>query len=253
MKNAVICFSLIVIGLIFSSPGYTAIDPATVAGYWSFDEGKGDVAEDSSGNGNHGKLFGPEWADGMVGKALKFDGVDDYVNCGNDVSLDPPHITMVMWVWFDHIPYVHDIALNKEGKYRLIGGEVDNTHLSVRYATTNTAWAPGIVVGKTELKAETWYHAAATYDGEKWRLYLDGQLDEEKAESGDLVSNANILYIGMYQPPTGWPFTGLIDEVGVYNVALSQADINSLMAPAAVSPAGKLSTCWATIKSRLGF
>jgi len=242
-KLTLVCFSLIIAGLMFSSPGYTEI-----VGHWRFDEGEGDIAKDSSGKGNDGEIVGAVWADGVKGKCLQFDGVDDYVDCGNDPSLDPPHVTLAMWVWFDHIPYEHDIALNKEGKYRLIAGDFDTTHVSIRYQTANTAWGPGTLAGDTELEAGKWYHVAATYDGEKWSLYLDGKPNGEKAESGDLVSNENPLYIGQYSPPTGWPFTGFLDEVLIANTALSAVEISGLTT--AVSPAGKISTCWGTIKSQ---
>lgn len=244
------CISLLAIWLILTGFSVAKINPDDIIGMWTFDEGKGDKAEDTSGKKNNGDIVGPKWVDGKFGKCLEFDGKDDYVNCGNDVSLDPPHITMIMWVWFDHIPYVHDIALNKEGKYRLIGGEVDNTHVSVRYATKNTAWGPGTVAGKTLLEAKRWYHAAGSYDGEKWRIFLDGKLDGDKKETGDLVSNANNVYIGMYQPPNGWPFTGYIDEVVLLKVGLKdEADIQELMNKGtAVLSKGKLAQTWGKLK-----
>lgn len=247
-RLTIICISFIVINLVFAGLGNAKINPDDIVGYWHFDEGKGDETKDDSGRGNDGDIVGAEWADGKEGKCLEFDGVDDYVNCGSDSSLDSAHVTMAMWVWFDHIPYSHDIALNKEGKYRLIAGDFDTTHVSIRYATTATAWGPGTLAGKTVLKAKRWYHAAATYDGAKWSLYLDGKLDGEKAESGDLVSNANPVYIGLHDPPSSWPFTGFIDEVVIANTALSEQDINTLMKPTAIFPIGKLTTTWAEIK-----
>lgn len=60
------------------SPGQ--INPETVAGMWLFEDGDGETAKDSSGLGNDGTIFGPEWVDGKIGKALKFDGADDYVD-----------------------------------------------------------------------------------------------------------------------------------------------------------------------------
>jgi hypothetical protein len=63
-----------------------------LVGYWSFDEGSGNIARDYSGNGNNGTLYNfnftatSGWVDGKVGKALSFDGVDDYVNVGNPSS-----------------------------------------------------------------------------------------------------------------------------------------------------------------------
>jgi len=53
-----------------------------------FDEGSGTVARDASGNGNDGTIYGATWVNGKYGKALSFDGVEDYVDCGNDVSLN---------------------------------------------------------------------------------------------------------------------------------------------------------------------
>ena len=53
-----------------------------LVGAWHFDEGQGNIAHDSSGNNNHGTIYGAKWVDGKFGKALEFDGVDDYVEIG---------------------------------------------------------------------------------------------------------------------------------------------------------------------------
>jgi len=65
---------------------------------WHFDEGSGSVLEDSSGNGNDGVIYGATWVEGKYGKALSFDGVDDYVDFGNDASLNVECITLEAWV-----------------------------------------------------------------------------------------------------------------------------------------------------------
>ena len=62
---------------------HAAINSSTAMGIWLLDEGDGDTAYDSSGNGNHGKISGAAWAGGMFGSALSFDGADDFVDCGN--------------------------------------------------------------------------------------------------------------------------------------------------------------------------
>ena len=60
-----------------------------LVGYWSFDEGSGNIAYDISGAGNHGTLMNnPTWSDGKVSGGLTFDGTDDYINCGDNASLD---------------------------------------------------------------------------------------------------------------------------------------------------------------------
>ncbi len=68
---------LFVTGLLTNS-SYADISLEDAVGIWLFDEGNGDIAKDSSGNGNEGQIMNaPEWVDGKSGKALRFDGVDD--------------------------------------------------------------------------------------------------------------------------------------------------------------------------------
>ena len=78
-RLTIVCISLIVISLMFVGQSYAKIDPETIVGAWLFDEGSGKTVKDSSGNGNDGKLEGPKSAKGVFGKALEFDGKDDYV------------------------------------------------------------------------------------------------------------------------------------------------------------------------------
>jgi hypothetical protein len=81
-RFTVVCISFIVVSLMFVGIGNAKIDPKNIVGMWLFDEGKGDIAKDSSENGNDGELMNdPKWVDGKKkpSKALEFDGKDDYV------------------------------------------------------------------------------------------------------------------------------------------------------------------------------
>jgi hypothetical protein len=82
----------IVISLMFAGLSYSKIDEGSIIGMWLFDEGEGDVAEDSSGNGNSGTLMnGPKWVEGKFGEALEFSGAGDYVDTGlNSNNLTSP-------------------------------------------------------------------------------------------------------------------------------------------------------------------
>ena len=65
-----------------------------------FDEGSGTIAKDESGYGNDGIIHGATWTTGISGKALSFDGIDDYIDCGNDASLDiADEITIEAWMY----------------------------------------------------------------------------------------------------------------------------------------------------------
>jgi len=79
-------------------------------------EGQGSTIHDSSGYGNHGTIYGATWTKGSYGYALSFDGVDDYVDCGSDSSLDiSGDITIALWLYLNQIP--------SEAAYGFVGHE----------------------------------------------------------------------------------------------------------------------------------
>src|SRR4030042_1000714 len=94
MFNRLICFVLVAV-LVLSSAA-----SAELVGWWKLDDGTGNVAVDSSGNGNDGVISGdPEWVAGWFGGALKFDGIDDNVNCGNgEIFNITDELTLAVWV-----------------------------------------------------------------------------------------------------------------------------------------------------------
>ena len=96
-KLAVIC--VILSGIITTSSS-ARIDPELAVGIWLFNEGTGITAKDSSANHNDGTLEnGPKWIEGELGKALEFDGKDNYVQVPDTDSLDiTDKITVVGWV-----------------------------------------------------------------------------------------------------------------------------------------------------------
>ena len=86
--RVVVCASLIVISLILTGISDAKVDLNTAVGMWLFDEGSGNIAKDSSGNGNDGQLTnGPKWVQGRFVRALEFDGKDDYVKISSSASL----------------------------------------------------------------------------------------------------------------------------------------------------------------------
>ena len=95
------CIGIFVVSLTFTALSYSGIDPASVVGVWLFNDGTGDTAKDSSGNGNDGILTnGPVWVEGKFGKALQFDGTDDYVSVDDTDKLsggDGKKLTVVVW------------------------------------------------------------------------------------------------------------------------------------------------------------
>lgn len=90
-RLTLICLSIIVISLLLAGQSNAKIDPKSIVGIWLFDEGKGKITEDLSGNGNDGEIVEAKWVEGKGGKGLEFDGTnhvripasattDDYLN-----------------------------------------------------------------------------------------------------------------------------------------------------------------------------
>jgi len=251
--------SLIFISLILSNISYAKINPETCVGLWLFDEGEGDVAKDSSGNGNDGTLINePQWVDGQFDKALYFDGVDDHVDCGNDASLDlTDAITIMAWAKLDALDQMAGILEKRlcgtNNGYALLNGWSRNTYMEL----TNL----GIWVQSESLETDRWYHFAATWDSGAGNasFYQDGVQVQSKAQGGGgtITLNTEALFIGARSTSCGaTSFNGTVDEVAVFNKALSEEDINDIMTNglaaalgiAAVFPSGKLATTWAHIK-----
>lgn len=244
---------------VLSGSSYARIDPETIIGIWLFNEGKGDVAEDSSENGFDGKVMnGPKWVDGKFSDALEFDGADDYVDFGADERLKPQQFTVVAWFSTKKLNgYGHIFQSGND--WNDMAGIVFRVHQD-GYFQSGVTQGPGNTVSWVNgpnLSAETWYHAALTLDGTNVVLYIDG----EKAAS---TTGANVLYdgnpirVGSHSHSVSSLFFGLIDEVAYFNEALTQEDIQLIMNEGleeainiiAISSAGKLATTWASIRKQ---
>jgi hypothetical protein len=235
--------SLIIIillcGPIFSTFTQRGEAQGGLVGYWNFDEGSGTIAYDSSGNNNHGTLNnGPIWVNGKFGKALSFDGVDDYVQISQSSSLDvTSQVTVEAWVYPN--AYVDSTGMT--------GAIISRTHLSgghiymlsiypdshkASYSVNPIPWEHS---SDADLPLNTWTHLAMTYDGVYVRLYMNGALDSSYPLSEPIQTTSNWLAFGCIPcGPHGGVgtyayFNGMIDDVRIYNRALSQQEIQTDM------------------------
>ena len=249
-RISLVCISLIIINLIFTLQSSAEIDSKSIVGIWLFDEGGGNTAKDSSGKGNNGKLMNnPKWVEGKLGKALEFDGQDDYVEVPDNDTLDVTAITLNAWVKGKANQLVDGNAIVfKTGSYVLqYWGGVINPGVFVSGNWCGSGWLPSAVIWDND-----WHHMALAYDGSTQKFYVDGGLkDSNTACAGKIDITTAELKIGTGN--VGF-YTGFIDEVAIFNVILSEDDIKTIIAKglksiAAVSPPGKLTTTWASIKN----
>ena len=204
-----------------------ATGPSPVLAF-SFNAGSGTTATDSSGNGNTGTLANTTWALGKFGNALSFNGGNSVVSVPDAASL---HLTsaMTLEAWVESTgsnTSWTDLIYKGDDNYYLSGSSWPN---NVPAAGETLARGPAQVFGASVLPLNAWVHLAVTYDGSTMRLYVNGTEVSSTPATGNLVTSANPLTIGgdsIY----GQYFRGLIDEVRVYNLALTPAQIQSDMA-----------------------
>jgi len=201
-------------------------------GYWKFDEASGSSAADSSANGNNGTLkSGVTWAAGKIGGALHFDGVDDHFEVPDSASLNTTTNEISITAWVNRAANQSSWAMvvsrqfaNSSGDQYLFGF-FDNTYHFCVFGCSQGPTAPN----------DEWVHMAGTYDGTTRRLYINGSEVSGVPVSGIIPIDFKPIIIGAARNNSTTSvqeaFNGKIDEVRLYNRALSAAEILELTTP----------------------
>jgi len=211
---------------------------SSLVGWWKMDEGSGFSAFDSSGNNNTGVLTNmdasSDWVAGKVGKALDFDGSNDYISVANSSSINitGSQITVSAWVNF-RTANSHDYILEK-------GQNGGNAQYYFWYAYqwgscpggTNNCLVSGYYDGSTYRDymynwtplTNRWYHLAWAADGSNVRIYIDGVMISEQTQTGSLQSIAYPLFFGSSRNLINH-MDGKIDHVKLFNRALTGAEV----------------------------
>jgi len=195
---------------------------------FGFEETAGTTANDSSTAKNNGTINGATSnATGKFGRALSFDGSNDRVDVPDAASLDlTTGMTLEAWVKPTTNVGWRTVLLKERGTNDLLYALYSSNGSKPR--TENFTTAENTAAGTAALPLNAWSHLAATYDGTNLRFYVNGALVTTKATSGAMPNTANPLRIGG-NAIWGEYFSGLIDEVRVYNRALSAAEITADM------------------------
>jgi len=205
-----------------------------LVGYWRFDEGTGTKLGDHSGNGNHGTLQNMEegdWVDGKYGKALEFDGSDEYVDVGD---INQNGYVFSFWAYF---PNIITSATNCSGLIKY-GPNVTQDFIclgacsalavdeTLMIMSNDAGWERTYI--KDNINAG-WHYITFNWNGSRYDIYLDNDLKTiyTSAEGDALLANVSDLDIAE-GGSTYSHFNGLIDEVRIYNRALSASEIQTV-------------------------
>ena len=232
------------IGEPYGPSNLTCASPPSGLAVWFRGDGSGNDFQ----GGNSGHLEGNANAEApaKVGTGFGMDGNGDYVEVSNEQAIKPQHLTVNAWVKFDSLestqinaPAGHQYLVTKhnsrqngsgfEEAYALVklrsgGQDVFNFVL-----TTADKTRVGIN-STTAIQAGQFYHVAGTFDGQTARLYVNGVLEASAPANLTLDYSSRSLYLGSSGIPffDGY-FNGVLDEVQIYNRALSEAEIQSIV------------------------
>jgi len=263
MKKITI-FSVIFVALfmLLSQVSLAKVKSESMVAVWLFDEGKGSVVTDSTGNGHDGKIEkGAKWVNGRFGKALEFDGADDWVSV--------PHSKNLGFASGKSFTITVHYKGSQLGGSLFGKGYEDKSQALPWYLLWNDGSSPKVTLflrdeagasfradGTSEVADDKWHFVAAVADASKGKssIWIDGKKEAEadfNKKSGYGTSEGVVAIGRHYDRYT----KGIIDDVALFNVALTSDDIKTVMdegleVALAVSPLSKLAITWGEIRKR---
>ncbi len=258
LKKAILSITFTCSVLVFSTPAGTHAGKLGLVSAWTFEERRGDEIKDVVGR-NDGEIVGKlsRTFYGKFGSAIRFSGKSDsYIRIPHGDAFNAASYTFVAWVKLKPVSWQYIVWRN--GDVWPESEEVRHIDIWIHDAGYPVfMWTAGQhkgqLDGKTVITDDKWHHIAKVYDGDKVMMFIDGLLEDQKASGGTLDTNVSPIWIGAR--PGDIAATGLIDEVGFFTQALTEAEINvvknsGLSDFAEVEPAGKVTITWAYLKTQ---
>lgn len=223
---------------------YAPIEPTVVfsrsssglVAEWRFDEWSGNVVEDSSGNGNDGVIHGATRVEGKFGRALNFDGINDYIEIPDSPGLDiTGNISIETWIRLNSLPGMccphiinkaQHLGEEWDGNYWLALNPDGRWTFSFAPSGQNAIdhWSSGA------LRTGQWYHIVITFDEsrDEIKYYVNGALDNSFHETNVMVTDNFPIWIGgRFTKLNDLFINSTIDSVSIYNRTLSDDEIQS--------------------------
>jgi len=197
-------------------------------------------ADDETVFSNHASVSGAQLADdrfGLANQAYHFDGMDDAITAANSPQQNSDFTTVSFWVNLNELPGTGEYYLLSNGGWQERWKISLPSHGKPVWTTNNTSGISDMDSGDgNELVPGTWTHVVMSHDGAMDKIYLDGNLVASKEVTGAMNSTVHPLGIG-YNPIDNANFTnGSLDEVRIYNRALTDQEVADLYAAQAAMP-----------------
>ena len=251
-------------------PTVTATNCATpsagLVAWWPAEENANDLIGTNNGTLQGGATFSP----GKVAQGFRFDGTNGYVQVPDSDVLKPTNVTCEAWVWLDP-----NVPANRGGEqivfkkntwsawfegYSLLKVTIDNGDgtYSDRFQFCVSRYGNQVAINsQTIAQRGVWYHVAATYDGNQSTLYVNGVAEASATPGFALDYDTTPIFIGTSGtwPPYLSMFAGIIDELSIYNRALSQSEIQAIYNAGAAgkcAPASEPCSTYANFNSTAG-
>jgi len=223
------CIIFIITGLLCTSHSNGQVDAKSVVGYWLFDEASGNIARDNSGHGYDADLKeNPVWVEGKFRHALEFQG-ENYLEIRNSSQNLP---------FGGSSPFSITAWVKNQGGGTVIGkfngGIIGAYILTISGGGTvsfHREVAPWSFSGSMALPDNDFGHVAVTYDGAEMKIYINGEFDSRQERGPQNTDTATPVLIGARftnNEPSEF-FNGVLDEVALFNVALTEQQIREVM------------------------
>ena len=249
MSKTIFILSVLMLFTLWSA-GNSSSEELELIAQWPLDESSGDVVHDVIG-GNDGEFMGDgfEWMPAKFENGLQFGGAGGHVEIPKSPKLESAEsVTLMAWVNFNSVAGRQDIVSYADSYAIMMDGAL------LRGFIFQGAWP--MAVGATTVKPNEWYFVAMTYDSQDIKIYVNGELDGSAAAPGKIVYQAAPFWLGgaPADPGQAWWFNGILDEVEIWNRAMTEDEImtayRSPPPSLAVSSKGKLVTAWGELKLR---
>ena len=222
-----------------------------VMGCWLFEEGSGDTVTDFSGNGYDAMITGvADWADGKYGNGVELQGGQITVP-GTGETFQLTTYSLLAWINSEETGGFQGIMHKEEGgtsgrTFLMYLGTTGIPSCSMSQGGTNSDFS-----AQTPVSDGNWHHVAITFDEDSRmaQIYVDGVMEASKEYIEDAPQHGTIVNLNKTN------YRGVIDEMLIANVALSNEDIlvameglEAFISPKAVEPSGKIALTWGAIK-----